>query len=58
VLAAERTPTASAIGIALPAAGGGGSLGAVRDHLPLLLLAAWLIALVLAGGAFVQRRVL
>jgi hypothetical protein len=56
VLAAETTPTASAVGVSLPAAGGGGSLDAVRENLPMLLLAMWLIVLVIVGGAVVQRR--
>jgi hypothetical protein len=56
VLAAETTPTASAIGVSLPAAGGGGSMEVVRDNLPMLLLAMWLIVLVIVGAAVTQRR--
>ncbi|MEX2225118.1 MAG: hypothetical protein WEB52_01565 [Dehalococcoidia bacterium] len=56
VLAQEVTPTASAIGVSLPAAGGGGSMDMVRDNLPLLLLSMWLIVLVIVGGAVTQRR--
>jgi hypothetical protein len=56
VLAAETTPTAGAVGVSLPAAGGGGSLDVVRDNLAMLLLAMWLIVLVIVGGAVVQRR--
>jgi len=56
VLAAEITPTASAIGVSLPFTGGGGSMGIVRDNLAVLLLAMWLIVLVIVGAAVTQRR--